>query len=245
MLEVAVIVVALAVGAFLKGATGGGLPQIAIPIMATFLGVERAVIVMAIPGVVANSWMVWSTRDALRLSRDLPSLLVSGVVGAVAGTFLLESLDSRVLSLALACVIIVYVVLATRRPGFSVSARVSRLTSPPVGLAAGGMQGATGISGPLLSTYLHGFGLVPRAYVFSLSVMFLVFSLTQTLTLFGIGLYPAERVVESLLALIPIAVMLPLGSRLASRLSPDAFRRVILVLLSLTAAKLLYDALLG
>ena len=41
-LDLVVIVAALAIGAFVKGATGGGLPQIAIPVMAAFLGVERS-----------------------------------------------------------------------------------------------------------------------------------------------------------------------------------------------------------
>ena len=39
-LDLVVIVAAIAIGAFVKGATGGGLPQIAIPVMAAFLGVE-------------------------------------------------------------------------------------------------------------------------------------------------------------------------------------------------------------
>ena len=61
-LDLVVIVAAIAIGAFVKGATGGGLPQIAIPVMAAFIGVERSVVIMAIPGVVANGWLVWSHR---------------------------------------------------------------------------------------------------------------------------------------------------------------------------------------
>ncbi|MGH8881913.1 MAG: hypothetical protein ACRD0P_31950, partial [Stackebrandtia sp.] len=70
VVDLVVIVAAIAVGAFIKGATGGGLPQIAIPVMAVFLGVERSVVVMAIPGVVANGWLVWSHRTEARLTRD-------------------------------------------------------------------------------------------------------------------------------------------------------------------------------
>ena len=57
-LDLVVIVIAIAVGAFIKGATGGGLPQVAIPVMAPFLGVEHAVVLMAIPGIVSNAWLV-------------------------------------------------------------------------------------------------------------------------------------------------------------------------------------------
>jgi uncharacterized protein len=103
--ELAVIVVAIAVGAFIKGATGGGLPQLAIPVMAVFLGVEHAVVVMTIPGVIANGWLIWTHRHEARGTRHLPGMLVAGTVGAVGGTLLLHSLDGRWLSAALAVVI--------------------------------------------------------------------------------------------------------------------------------------------
>jgi len=243
--DLVVIVAAIAVGAFIKGATGGGLPQIAIPVMAAFIGVERSVVVMAIPGVVANGWLVWSLRAEARHTRDLPVMLAGCVVGAVAGTLALKGLDGRILAAALAVMIIVYILLATFRPGFTFSRRVTRVASPPVGIAAGGLQGATGISGPLLSTYLHGFGMPPRAYVFALSTLFCASALVQTVTLLGVGLYTPERLAESALALIPIAIALPLGVRAARRISPETFQRLVLVLLAVSALSLLHDAIAG
>lgn len=244
-LDLVVIVAAIAVGAFIKGATGGGLPQIAIPVMAVFLGVEHAVVVMAIPGVVANGLLVWSHREEAGRTRHLPAMLAAGVVGAVVGTMLLESLDGRVLSACLAVVIVGYIVVATARPDFTWPARATRLGSPPVGLVAGGLQGATGISGPLLTTWLHGFGLPPRAYVFALSSLFFVFATVQVGTLFAVGLYTWSRVLESLLALLPILVALPLGSRAARRLSRRTFQRVVLVLLAASVVSLVHDVVTG
>ena len=86
------------------------------------------------------------------------------------------------------------------------------MTSPPVGLVAGGLQGSTGISGPLLTTYLHGYQLLPRAYVFSLAVLFFVGAVVQTVTLAALGLYTDTWLIESLLTLIPIVAFLPVGS---------------------------------
>ncbi len=244
-LDLAVIVAAIAVGAFIKGATGGGLPQVAIPVMAVFLGVERSVVIMAIPGVVANGWLVWTHRDTAPSTRDLPMLVATGVVGAVVGTVLLKTLDGRVLSAVLAAVICGYIAIALLHPDLVIPHRVTRLTSPPVGLAAGGLQGATGISGPLLTTYLHGFGLPPRAYVFSLSVLFFGSAVVQSVTLAAVGLYTGPRLLESLLALVPIALALPLGTRAARRLSPRAFQRVVLVLVAASAVSLIHQALTG
>jgi uncharacterized membrane protein YfcA len=243
--ELLVVFGAIAVGAFIKGAIGSGLPQVAIPVMAVFLGVEHAVIVMAIPGVLANVWLVWSHRHEARNTRDLPGMVLAGIVGAVAGTFLLHSLDGRWLSAALAAVIAVYIVLSLARPAFRIPARVTRYASPPVGLVAGGLQGATGISGPLLTTWLHGFGMKPRAFVFAISTLFFVIGVVQMITLAGVGLYTTELVLQSLLALIPIALTLPLGSAAARRLKPQTFQRVILVLLAASVVSLLHDAFTG
>ncbi len=115
-MELIVIVVAIALGSFFKGATGTGLPQIAIPVMAIFVGVERSVVIMALPGVVANAWLVWSNRSALPQSRDLRSLVATGIVGAIAGTVALKTLDGRLLSISIAVIIIGYVVVSLVHP---------------------------------------------------------------------------------------------------------------------------------
>jgi uncharacterized membrane protein YfcA len=244
-LDLVVIVTAIAVGAFIKGATGGGLPQVAIPVMAPFIGVEHAVVLMAIPGIVSNAWLIRTHRAEAPHTRDLPSLVGTSIVGAVVGTIALKSLDGRALSAALVIVIAAYIVIVLVHPGFHLPAGLTRVTSPPVGLVGGVLQGSTGISGPLFTTYLHGYQLLPRAYVFSLAVLFCVGAVVQTVTLAAVGLYTGTRLVESLLTLIPIAVFLPAGSWAAKRLSRSTFQQVTLVLVAASAISLLHDVIAG
>jgi uncharacterized membrane protein YfcA len=169
----------------------------------------------------------------------------AGVVGSVIGTMLLKTLDGRVLSGVLAVVIVGYIVLALAKPGFTLPDPVTRVGSAPVGLVAGGLQGATGISGPLLTTWLHGFGMPPRAYVFAISTLFFVFSSVQAITLATVGLYTPIRLLESLLALLPILIALPLGVQAAKKLSAQTFQRVILVLLAASVVSLVHDTFAG
>lgn len=245
MTEILVIVGAMAVGAFVKGVTGTGLPQVAIPTMAIFLGVEHAVVVMAIPGVVTNSWMLRQYRRDLRSAGHLPPMVAAGLVGAVIGTAGLKVLDPRWLSLALAGVIVLYLTVRIARPGFALPARVTRVTSPPVGLAAGVLQGSTGISGPLLTVYLHSMRLRKQVFVVSLVTMFLVIAAVQAIMLAGLGLYDWERLGQSVLALVPIMIVLTVGTRVADRLPSWRFDRWITVLLVAFAVGLVYDALVG
>lgn len=245
VLELVVILVAIGLGSFIKGVTGSGLPQIAIPVMATFLGVERAVVIMALPGVVTNTWLLWRYRSHLRATRDLPVLLVTGIIGAVLGTIGLQRANAAVLSLVLAAAIGLYLVVFVSKARVEVTAAVSRYSSPPVGLVAGLLQGATGMSGPVLTTYLHGFRLPKQVFVVSLVTLFQVFAVAQMITLYRVGLYSGGRVLESIIALVPMMLILPLGARMADRLSPKSFERWILLLLTMSAAKLLYDGVVG
>lgn len=240
-----VIFVAIALGALIKGITGSGLPQIAIPVMAIFLGVERSVVVMAIPGIVSNGWLIWRFRGHYGQTRDLPMLLATGTVGAVAGTWLLKALDPRILSGVLAVIIVVYLVMRQLRPAFELSPTTTRRLSPPVGLAAGTLQGATGISGPLVTTWLHSYRMEPPVYVVALVTMFQVFGTVQAITLVGVGLFTPSRVLEGLLAVVPMAIALPIGARLATRMSAKTFDIWIMLLLLGSASKLAHSAIWG
>ena len=240
--ELVIILIAMVVGGFVKGATGQGLPPIAIPVMASFLGVEHAVVIMAIPGVVSNVWLVWTYRSHLSRTRDLPAILTTGVFGAVAGTVLLTTLDDKVLSLALAIAIGLYVVVTLVHPSFRLRPTMTRYSSPPVGLAAGLLQGSTGMSGPLVSTYVHALRLDKETYVLSVATVFLVFSVVQTTAFTILGLYTESRLGQSLLALVPIMIMLEVGTRLTQGMSRSAFDLMILAVLIASGARLVYGA---
>jgi len=49
---------ALAAGAVVKGATGMGLPLIALPVLTSFFGLQHAVGLMTVPLILTNFWQV-------------------------------------------------------------------------------------------------------------------------------------------------------------------------------------------
>ncbi|WP_166351399.1 sulfite exporter TauE/SafE family protein [Phytoactinopolyspora limicola] len=245
MTELLVILVAMSVGAFVKGVTGTGLPQVAIPTMAIFLGVEHAVVVMAIPGVVTNAWMLWTHREHWHATRDVPVMVAGGAVGALVGTFGLKVLDPRWLSLALGGVIVLYLVMRLVNNGFAIPAGLARYVAPPVGLVAGLLQGSTGISGPMLTMYLHGLRLARQVFIVSIVTLFLVFAVVQTGTLVALGMFDADRLRQGVLALVPIMLVLWAAARYAHRMREDVFDRWVLVLLAVFAVALIYDGVTG
>ncbi len=243
--ELLIILVAISVGSFVKGATGSGLPLIVIPVMSVFLGIERSVVIMAIPGIVTNGWLIWAFRSHLRATRDLPVLVGVGIAGAIVGTIALDVLDPAILALAMAVSIWTYIAIVLNGFETALSPEVTRVASPVIGLGSGLLYGATGIAGPVITTYLHSMRLSRPVFILSLSILFQVYSISQAITLARLGLYTPARVFESFVALVPMMVIIPLASRMASRLSQRAFERMILVLLGATSLKLAWDGVTG
>jgi uncharacterized membrane protein YfcA len=236
------ILVAVVIGSVVKGATGTGLPTVAIPVMAGFVGVETAVVIMAVPTVVTNSWLMWIHRGQAGATRDLPAMIVAGFVGVVGGAWLLTNISAQVLSLVLAGLIGLYVTLSLTRPSLAFPPHITRYVSPPVGLLGGVLQGSTGIAGPAVATYVHGFRLPPGAYVFTLATQFQLFALVSVVSYQRFGLYTTERMWGSLLVLIPMLVAMPIGVRLGRRLERRVFDRFVLAVLAVMGVRLVVDA---
>ncbi|MBT8099367.1 MAG: sulfite exporter TauE/SafE family protein, partial [Gammaproteobacteria bacterium] len=150
------VLLAISVGALLKGITGLGLPLFAVPAIATLRSVEEAVVLMIIPGIASNLWVVLSRRAHLASLRDHLPFLASGFVGGIAGTLLLHSIPDRWLKFMLASWLAVYLIqyfFSRRDPAlFRGRGRWAYL----VGLVAGTTQGATGISAQVVAPYFHG-----------------------------------------------------------------------------------------
>jgi uncharacterized membrane protein YfcA len=211
--------------------------------MAGFVGVETAVVIMAVPTVVTNSWLMWIHRGQAGATRDLPAMIVAGFVGVVGGAWLLTAISARVLSLVLAGLIGLYVTLSLTRPSLAFPPHVTRYVSPPVGFLGGVLQGSTGIAGPAVATYVHGFRLPPGAYVFTLATQFQLFALVSVVSYQRFGLYTTERMWGSLIVLIPMLIAMPIGVRLGRRLERRVFDRFVLAVLAVMGVRLVVDAL--
>ncbi len=236
----AVIAAALSVGALVKGATGMGLPLVALPFMTTFFGLQHSIAILTLPIIYTNVWQVWRHRDQWNGPRMafMPLFLIGGFIGIIVGTMLLTSLPERLLVLVLGVILIAYVALRLIAPQLSVGPVMAQRAGPIAGLGAGLLQGATGISAPIGVTFIHAMALERAALIFAVSAMFLLFAFTQLGSLSVAGVMTWPHLLESIVALIPIFIFLPLGQRLTEKLSREAFDRVLLTLLGVMGLKM-------
>lgn len=239
------IFAALALGGLMKGATGMGTPVVAVPVMAAFVDIKLAVVVMVIPNLVTNLWQI-GQYGSHRLGRGFATrFALGGAVGAFLGTLLLVALPVRALALILAGAVLLYVALRLWRPDFRLEFAPARKAAFPASTAAGVLQGAAGISAPVAVSFLNAMRLERPAFIATISMFFAAMSVAQIPTLVWFGLLTAETSLLGALALVPIFAAMPVGAWLARRMSTRQFDRVTLALLALLALRLLWAAYFG
>lgn len=235
------VLVASLVGAFVKAITGMGYPLLAVPIMTLALGIEDAVVIVAVPNMVANTVLCWRARDGRDDSRDLKPLVWFGFLGAFVGTFAFVNVPEDPLLVVLILTILGFVFNFVRHPELTIDPTVSRRWSPVVGSLAGIMQGAVGVSGPVVATWMHGYRLSKQAYVFSVTLIFGVSGGVQLVLLAVAGKFTVERSQLSCVAMVAVALMVPLGTAARHRLAGPWFDRAVLAVLLVSGLSLVAE----
>ncbi|WP_198473212.1 sulfite exporter TauE/SafE family protein [Aquamicrobium zhengzhouense] len=236
------VTIALALGGVLKGATGAGAPVLAVPVLTMFFGVKFAVIVMLMPNLLTNIWQSWAYRASQPSRLFVWSFAIAGCVGVVIGTAMLVTFSQATLTILVAIAVFVYIALRLAKPDWKLELALAKLLSVPAGVAAGFLQGATGLSAPVSMTFINALKLDRAGFIASISVYFSFSTLPQIAALWYFGLLSWTNLAISLCAFGVISLFMPLGAALAKRLSRQAFDRLVLILLAVIGCKLLWDA---
>ena len=229
-------------GGALKGATGMGLPIIAVPTVAAFFDVPFAIAILMVPILVTNIWQAWHYRAHAEGLRFLPRLVVSAGLGILAGTWLLTSLPTDHLSLGLALTTFLYIAVRLARPAFAISPAAALRWAPAAGFGSGLLQGSTGVSASINVPFVNGMRLTRPQFVFTVSMVFLAFVFVQIPALALSGILTGERALLSAGALFPVVLGMLFGNWLARHMSPQAFDRLMLIVLTGIGLKLIWDA---
>jgi uncharacterized membrane protein YfcA len=237
--------VALSLGGLAKGLMGMGLPLVSVPVLAGFVGVERAVLIMIIPSTVLNFYPAWTHRAGAGELPELKRILIGALPGALIGAAVLQFASARMLATGLAVWIFAYLGLRIARPDFGLSWPARRRWSPLVGAIAGALQASTGISAPVIGSYMNAIKLRPEAYVYAVCICFGTFALSHLGVVTVAGILDRTLLLQSLLAILPALIFIPVGVRARRLISPASFDLGIRIMLGLIGLRLVYTAWLG
>jgi uncharacterized protein len=225
------------VASMIKGAIGFGFPLLAVPLLSAIMGPREAIPVVAIPTLLSNV-LVIRRGGAGTAGGVLWPVLAGIAAGTVTGALLLGALNPRFASALVGSVALLYALATALRLAVRVPAAAVRRVGPAFGVLAGLMGGATGISSPLLASYLHFLGLEKREFVFWITVMFFIVNIAQVATYFRLGLYAGPVLTTALLACGPMVVGTVLGLALQDRLEPRLFERIVLAVVLIASLNL-------
>jgi uncharacterized protein len=232
-------------GGVIKGATAFGFPLFTTPLLAALLGPKAAVVVLVVPVLVSNA-MVLITRPASpRTARRLLPILVPLVPATIVGSLLLARADGAAVAMLVGLLGLLFVAFTFRRGGPTLPPHAERWVAPAVGVVSGFLNGASGISGPVVVAYVDALRLNPRGFAYSVTILFTATGLVQAASYAALGLFDLPLLGFAAL-LLPAALLgQQLGFRLQDRLAPERFRQVVLGLVAVASANLVLRGLSG
>lgn len=237
----AAVVVAMMLGGILKGATGAGLPVIAVPVLASLYSVQIAVAVMVFPNLITNLRQVWKFRAAPIDPTFVRILAITGAIGAGLGTLVLAWVEPFYVQSVMIVIIVTYIGLRLARFNMHLQMSTAQRLVGPAGLIGGILQGSVGISAPAAVTFLNAIRLERTTFIFTVSSFFAATCVIQLPLQISYGIMTVNTALLGLFALIPLTIALPIGEWIGKKFSANVFDRVILVFLTMLALKLFFD----
>jgi len=232
------------VAALVKGVAGMGFPLIAVPVVANIVGPHAAVVIVAVPTVLSNAYMVLQGGGSMMRLRQFAWLAVGLIPGAIAGARLMRLMNTDALALILGVLAAGYAAASLVQIPFHLPGVAQPALSFGVGAAAGLLGGSTTIYAPLLAGYLDSMRLAKDEFVFWITALFLVGTSAQVLTFIKLGIYQGALLWVPLLLCVPMLAGTWAGIRLRKRLSHDRFRTFVLLLVLISGLNLIGRALL-
>lgn len=235
------MIVIVAIAALLLGFSKAGVAGMLGPLVTVLLalvlpaddaiGLQLPMLIFADTFAIAAYWRRWEASL-------LPALLLSAVIGIVAGTWILSEISEVGLRRLIGVVVLLFVAAyLVRRRAIDMARR--RRWAFAAGSTAGLSSTIAHTGGPPIVMYLIGSGLEPTRFVATAAVFFAIVNLAKVPGYLYADLFDAGLIVSTLWAWLMIPIGVFLGRRLVGRIDRVTFERVMLTLMAVGAVVLL------
>jgi uncharacterized membrane protein YfcA len=232
------LIVAFAAGT--QSITGFGFALIAVPGLALLLGPKVAVVAMSSVGVPLVIWNAVRWRHDI-LWREAITTSVAAWVGMPIGLLVLTHANDRVLTATIGVTILLLTVWLWR--GLTVPK--GRPTELAAGFVSGTLSTSVGTNGPPMVIAFQAVGLEPKPFRATLQACFVGQGSIALALFWSRGLVDHDVGVAFLVGAPAAVIGALLGDRIAPRVHAGPFRNAVLILLALSGALALGDALFG
>ena len=232
----ALVVGAFALGGFVKGAIGMGLPVIVLSLLALIMPLKEAMAVFLIPGIASNVWQASNGPYLPGLARRLWPFLVGAVAGIGAGVSIMAGTRSDVMVTVLGVLLVLYSAYSLAAPRLPAPGPHERWLSPVAGGAGGVLFGMTGVFIVPGLLYLETLRMPRDEFVQGLGLTFVTISAALAISMTGFSLVTGELAILSAAGLVPVFAGIWTGRRIRHRISEAFYRKLFFLSLMATGA---------
>lgn len=235
----AAVAAIVAAAGLAQGLSGFGFSLVSIPLLALVVPVKAAIVGGAVLGLVQSGQVV--ARDHRHVEwRSAGVLVIAAIAGMPIGILVITRVPEEPLQVVIAITVLVFTAVLWRRvslPTDSLPAEVG------VGFTSGMLSTSTGMSGPPLVIALQARGVEPSAFRATLATVFVCGSAISLLLFWSRGLVTAEALRVAAAGLPGLLIGILVGELAFRRVDHDRFRRIVLLLLVVSAVLALVGAL--
>ena len=235
---IALIGASFVLAGIVKGATGMGLPTVAMALLGALLSPATAAGLLVLPSLTTNLWQALAGPNLRALLRRFWPMLATIALGTLLGTGWLAKGDAKLTAGVLGVLLLAYALYALFAPPFTTPPAVERRLSPVMGLLTGLASGAAGIFTMPSAPWLQSLGLDKEDLAQALGLCFAVSTAALAVGLAAHGAYGVANLGASVLAILPAALGMQLGQIIRKRVSPTVFRRWFLISLAILGAEM-------
>jgi uncharacterized membrane protein YfcA len=224
-----------------KSGFGAGFGSLAVPMMALMVTVPQAAAILMPILFVMDMLGLHAYRK--EFDRKLLRFLIPmGLVGTVVGTLLFKVLDARWVAGLVGVFTLLFLAQRVLFPPRPDSAPPPRWLGALLTATSGFTSFVAHAGGPPLNAYVLPMRLAPVTFAATMSVYFTVLNLSKWAPYAWLGLLDMRNMATSiaLLPFAPIGVLV--GVRMARRMQPGLFYRLVHAGMLLTGLKLVWDA---
>jgi uncharacterized membrane protein YfcA len=224
-----------------KSGFGAGFGSLAVPMMALAVTVPQAAAILMPVLLVMDVMGMAAFRKDLDL-RLLRFLLPFGLLGIVIGALLFKSLEVRTVAGVVGVFTLLFLAQRLLFPPRPDSAPPPRWLGAILTTTSGFTSFIAHAGGPPINAYMIPLRLPPIRFAATMAFFFFFINLSKWLPYAWLGLLDMRNLATSLvlLPLAPVGVLV--GVRLARRIRPQLFYRLVYTGMFLTGIKLVWDA---
>lgn len=233
------IIIVLAAG-FIQGLTSFGFALITMPFLAKVIPLQQVVPIVVILSLCTNLIVIINIRQYVDIKK-IWILIVSSLLAAPLGTYLLIYLDANVLKVLTGLLIIVFACILLT--GKSYPIRNEKLAFVPVGILSGLLNGSISMSGPPVALFLSNQSTSKEKFRANITAYAIILNVITICTYVYSGLLTQDVFIYTSWFIPSMFLGVLIGIKAIKRLDDKLFRKIALWLIIISGTWTIVNAI--